>query len=65
MPQLIALHDKYTIRAFVMHQPLVYIYEIGDLDDFFGHTQHGTGGLTQGRSASWRCCICRAICRYC
>ena len=35
MPYLISLHDKDAIRAFVMHQPLVYIYEIGDLDDFF------------------------------
>lgn len=35
MPQLIALHDKATIRAYAMHNPLLYIYEIGDLDAFF------------------------------
>jgi ribosomal protein S18 acetylase RimI-like enzyme len=35
MPQLVSLHDKASIRAYTMHNPLLHIYEIGDLDDFF------------------------------
>lgn len=35
MPQIISLHDKAVIREFALRQPLRYLYEIGDLDDFF------------------------------
>jgi ribosomal protein S18 acetylase RimI-like enzyme len=35
MPHVISLHDKATIRHFALRQPLRYLYEIGDLDDFF------------------------------
>ncbi|MBI3944126.1 MAG: GNAT family N-acetyltransferase [Chloroflexi bacterium] len=33
--QLASLHDKGKIEAFVRRDPLLYIYELGDLDDFF------------------------------
>ncbi len=53
MPQLIAVHDKATIRAYAMHNPLLHVYEIGDLDDFFGHIPSGTAGTTLVRLPSW------------
>lgn len=29
------LHDKQTIRTFLLNNPFLHLYEIGDLDDFF------------------------------
>ncbi len=35
MPQLVALHNKADIEGFARENPLLHLYEIGDLDDFF------------------------------
>lgn len=35
MPQIISLHDKSVIEAFVQRNPFLHLLELGDLDDFF------------------------------
>lgn len=35
MPQIISLHDKNAIEAFVRRNPFLHLLELGDLDDFF------------------------------
>jgi GNAT superfamily N-acetyltransferase len=32
---ILCLHDKAQIEAFTRHHPLLHLYELGDLDDFF------------------------------
>src|SRR5262245_52694229 len=32
---LVSLHDKSEIELFVRQNPLYYLFELGDLDDFF------------------------------
>jgi len=48
MPQIISLHDATHIRQFALRQPLRYLYEIGDLDDFFWPYTQWYGWVDEG-----------------
>jgi ribosomal protein S18 acetylase RimI-like enzyme len=49
MAEVVSLHDKSMIREFALRQPLRYIYEIGDLDDFFWPNTIWYGWQVDGR----------------
>ena len=65
MATLQALHDAEAIRAYLNRQPMRHIYELGDLDPFFGRRPSGMAGWTGQQSNNSHCCMSLAGHRCC